>query len=256
VLEDNFTRPLPQPPSFLTFKDWATFVAFAYTCCFTLIGLMFTYNKDIQDFKHLRDIGAKKDSELMRQRNLPLDLVSLAQKRQVAMMPFSDRFSTFRLWVLLATHTHPLLQLSYQLDPQLSKLNKFIVFATRLWVSMLATFLMLGQAGNSLTAVSVALLAVSEVTVVLLLTALPNSFYSRLKHKYRLRVSPHVQVQSDAKRVKFIDEVVYECDTNLPIRLLFILNSMPLLKPESLDSVRFASGRASELCAKLQELKE
>jgi len=46
-----------------------------------------------------------------------------------------------------------------------------------------------------------------------------------------LRVSPNVnKVQSDTKRIKFVDEVVYECDTNLPIRLLFILNSMPLLK--------------------------
>ncbi len=100
------------------------------------------------------------------------------------------------------------------------------------------------------------LIAVSAVTVVLLLTALPNSFYSKLKHKYRLRVSPNVHMQSDTKRVKLVDEVVYECDTNLPIRLLFILNSMPLLNTDNLDAVRFASGRAADLCAKLMDLKQ
>jgi hypothetical protein len=39
---------------------------------------MYTYGKDISDFKHLRDIKLKKDSELIKQREWPLDLVSLA----------------------------------------------------------------------------------------------------------------------------------------------------------------------------------
>jgi hypothetical protein len=80
---------------------------------------MYTYGQDLADFKHLRDIKLKRDAELMQQRDLPLDLVSLAQKRQVALMPYSDQFTVFRYWVLLMLHTHPLLQLRYQLDPQL-----------------------------------------------------------------------------------------------------------------------------------------
>ena len=59
-------------------------------------------------------------------------------------MPYSDKFTVLRYWVLLLTHTHPLLQLRYQLDPQISKLNKFAIFAARLWISMLVTFLLLG----------------------------------------------------------------------------------------------------------------
>lgn len=50
--------------------------------------------------------------------------------------------------------------------------------------------------------------------------------------------------------------MVYECDTNLPIRLLFILNSLPLLNGNSLESVRFASGSPTDLCAKLYELQQ
>ena len=89
---------------------------------------------------------------------------------------------------------------------------------------------------------------------------LPNTIYERLKHKYMLRVSPNRKLVSDTKRVKFIDEVVYECDTNLPIRLLFILKSMPLLKQpekeEDLALMRFASGKAEDLCDKLIEIDE
>lgn len=92
---------------------------------------------------------------------------------------------------------------------------------------------------------------------VLLLTSLPNAFYEKLKHRYRLRVSPQIaQVRSDTKQIKFVDEVVYECDTNLPIRLLFILNSMPLLKggEDEIAEIKFASGRAQDLCDKLMEI--
>ena len=74
-----------------------------------------------------------------------------------------------------------------------------------------------------------------------------------------LRVSPNLaKVRSDTKQVKYIDEVVYECDTNMPIRLLFILNSMPLLKNSSnqIESVKFASGDAEDLCQKLLDLQD
>jgi len=97
---------------------------------------------------------------------------------------------------------------------------------------MFSTFLMLGRA-KTLSPVYISLIVVALLTQIMLLTSLPNAFYDKLKHKYRLRVSPNSdKMQSDNmnKRVKVVDEVVYECDTNLPIRLLFILNSMPLLK--------------------------
>jgi len=66
-----------------------------------------------------------------------------------------------------------------------------------------------------------------------------------------LRVSPNVpKVKSDTKQIKYVDEVVYECDTNMPIRFLFILNAMPLLKNsnEEIEGVKFASGDAEDLC--------
>lgn len=100
----------------------------------------------------------------------------------------------------------------------------------RLWVSMLSTFLMLGKAGSTLSPVSISIIAVALITNILLLSSWPNAFYDKLKHKYRLRVSPNQsKVVTDTKQIKLVDEQVYECDTNLPIRLLFILNSMPLL---------------------------
>ena len=44
-------------------------------------------------------------------------------------------------------------------------------------------------------------------------------------------------------------EQVFEADTNLPIRLLFILNAIPLLnaKETKLNELEFASGTADSL---------
>jgi hypothetical protein len=122
---------------------------------------------------------------------------------------------------------------------------------------MVVTFLLLGRANSNLTPVNIALIIVSVITIQLIMIPLPSVVYQRLKHKYMLRVSPNIpNVRSDTKQVKYVDEVVYECDTNMPIRLLFILNAMPLLKNtvEEVESVRFASGDAADLLAKLVEL--
>lgn len=119
---------------------------------------------------------------------------------------------------------------------------------------MLSTFLMLGKAGSTLSPVSISIIAVALSTNILLLSSWPNAFYDRLKHKYRLRVSPNQsKVVTDTKQIKLVDEQVYECDTNLPIRLLFILNSMPLLgqAEQNAEGMRFASGKAIDLCEKL-----
>jgi len=58
-------RPLPKALKYDTFSDWSTFIALAYTCCVTLVGLLYSYSQDIQDFKHLRDLNFKRDSEMM-----------------------------------------------------------------------------------------------------------------------------------------------------------------------------------------------
>ena len=49
---------------------------------------------------------------------------------------------------------------------------------------------------------------------------------------------------------------MFEADTNLPIRLLFILNAIPLLnaKETKLKELEFASGTADSLAKKLYEL--
>jgi len=128
----------------------------------------------------------------------------------------------------------------------------------RLWVSMLLTFLLLGTAGNTLSSpVYIGFVPIALVSNTLLLTSLPNAFYHKLKHQYRLRVQPNIQqVRSDTKQLKYVDEVVYECDTNLPIRLLFILNAMPLLKgsDDDITQMKFASGLAEDLCDKLMAM--
>ena len=108
-------------------------------------------------------------------------------------------------------------------------------------------------------AVGIALAGIAVCFQVLVMLPLPNVAYSSLKHVYRLKVGPNqLKARSDTtmrKRVKMVDEAVYECDTNLPIRLLFILNSMPLLSAKTpLNELKFASGKPRDLAEKLLQL--
>lgn len=66
VLEDVFERAPPDSLGFATYRDWATFGVLAWVCSFTLSGIMYTYNKDISDFKLLRDLQFKKDADLIK----------------------------------------------------------------------------------------------------------------------------------------------------------------------------------------------
>jgi hypothetical protein len=79
VIEDYFERPLPSPPVYLAFRDWFSFCAFVYVVFFGVMGVMYSYSVDLEDFKKLRDIEFKKDDDVTREE--PLSLVSLAQKR-------------------------------------------------------------------------------------------------------------------------------------------------------------------------------
>ena len=75
-------------------------------------------------------------------------------------------------------------------------------------------------------------------------------FYDKLRHKYALIVKKDEAVTDDTA----VDdgrpsEKIYDADTNLPIRLLFILNATPLLyaKNAQLDELEYASGTAESL---------
>ena len=149
------------------------------------MGAMSTYAIDLVDFKKLRDIEFKKDDDISRDE--PLSLVSLAQKRQVSMVAYSDAYSFSRFYSLLLLHIHPLLQLSYKLDPQVSKLSKFLLIYARMVVSMSVSFLCLFMytdlQDNMTTQFWVQLGAVVLLTPFLYLP-LPSWFYNKLRHSY------------------------------------------------------------------------
>ena len=115
VIEDFFERPLPEPPVYLAFRDWFSFCTVVYVVFFGVMGVMYTYSVDLADFKKLRDIEFKKDDDITREE--PLSLVSLAQKRQISMVAYSDMYTFARYYSLLLLHIHPLMQLKYKLDP-------------------------------------------------------------------------------------------------------------------------------------------
>ena len=85
---------------------------------------------------------------------------------------------------------------------------------------------------------------------------LPSWFYNKLRHSYQLIVTNEGGGADDAPMDDQPMEQVFEADTNLPIRLLFILNAIPLLnaKETKLKELEFASGTADSLAKKLYEL--
>ena len=65
----------------------------------------------------------------------------------------------------------------------------------------------------------------------LLYLPLPSWTYDRLRHTYQLVIRKEEAIADDQDiDEKTPEEVVFEADTNLPIRMLFILNAIPLLK--------------------------
>jgi len=104
---------------------------------------------------------------------------------------------------------------------------------------------------------------VSVVTLTsLLLIPLPSFFYNKLRHSYQLVVRRSKDAESDLVTddapldTALNKELVFEVDTNLPIRLLFILNAMPLLnaKEKQIQELAYAYGSPDTLADKLMEL--
>ena len=86
---------------------------------------------------------------------------------------------------------------------------------------------------------------------------MPGWIYEKLRHKYQLVIRKDEMVTDDyTGEDKLPDEVVFEADTNLPIRMLFILNAIPLLnaKETSLEELEYASGTSDSLAKKIFEL--
>ena len=59
------------------------------------------------------------------------------------MVAYADQYTFMRFYSLLLLHIHPLLQLRYKLDPQISKLSKFLLIYTRIVIGMCITFMAL-----------------------------------------------------------------------------------------------------------------
>ena len=52
IIEDNFTRPVPKLTN-ITFINWASLTVAIYLVLIFLIGVIYTFNKDNQDFRFL-----------------------------------------------------------------------------------------------------------------------------------------------------------------------------------------------------------
>lgn len=55
VIDDSLRRPDAIPLIYLAFQNWSSFAVFMYMVLIFILGVIYTYNKDNQDFRFLHE---------------------------------------------------------------------------------------------------------------------------------------------------------------------------------------------------------
>jgi hypothetical protein len=77
-----------------------------------------------------------------------INLISLAFKRKVFFLDFSEEYSFLTLFRLYLMLLHPIFSLKYKLDPHLSRFYRFLLLFTRLNINLGLSFLILRNLPN------------------------------------------------------------------------------------------------------------
>lgn len=91
----------------MTFKNWSAFIAILYVIILFIVGVIYSYNKDNQDFRYLHEqdeMQGNVESEI----EGAVSLVSLAFKRKVFFMDFNEEYSYWTLYRLYTMLLHPI----------------------------------------------------------------------------------------------------------------------------------------------------
>jgi hypothetical protein len=55
IIDDYLVRPNKYPIINFKFRNWTSFLVFLYVVLIFIIGIIYTFNKDNQDFRYLHD---------------------------------------------------------------------------------------------------------------------------------------------------------------------------------------------------------
>ena len=64
VIDDYLLRPTTLPITYLYFRNWSAFIAFLYIIIVFVIGLIYTFAKDHQDFRYINELEQEDGNDL------------------------------------------------------------------------------------------------------------------------------------------------------------------------------------------------
>ena len=263
VIDDFLVRPTRIPLLVLFFKNGASLSALLYVLILFIVGVIYTVNKDNEDFRFLHEEEKAQGNELRSDNSVAL--VSLAFKRKVFFMNFGEKYrlsSLFSIYVLLL---HPLFQLKYRMDPQMPRYYRFLLLWTRIVLLLALSFFLLRDYKNfdrDTSLPHIIALVLFCVIGSLLLVPLPIPLFNPVRSKYYL-VDPKAKPASDNENGAEEDDDTAKdngnmlvIDTSIPIKLLFILNSVSheKLAKSYGDVYAYATGDPVAVGEKLWEL--
>jgi hypothetical protein len=185
-----------------------------------------------------------------------VSLLSLAFKRKVFFMDFSEAYSYWTLVRLYLMLLHPLFQLKYRMDPHVSRYYRFLYLFTRLSCSYALTFFLmrrLSTNGGGDSALVIYVFAGS-----LLYLPLPTLLYAPIRSAYYLLKAAEDKQSEGGDEIGGDRITDVQLDTSIPIKLLFVLNATKLERiiEEKAGKLKYCTGDPAAVGEKLLELDQ
>ncbi|CDW76030.1 UNKNOWN [Stylonychia lemnae] len=278
IIDDYLVRPQKIPLVYLTFRNWTSFIVFLYVILLFVVGTIYTFNKDNQDFRYLHEQEEDQGNTL--QSDDSVSLISLTFKRKVFYMMFAntDKMRMLNLLKIYLMLLHPVFQLKYRLDPETPRFYRFLLLFTRIMILFALSFFILKDVKNfnELSGESDFGIVVLQIIILIflgsfLLVPMPIFLLFCCRSRYLLLDPKGVSRQAsdddgfnDANGVRDLsifqgapDRVTkIMIDTSIPIRLLFIINAIKnedIIKDQEVK-YPYISGDVNEVGKKLAEL--
>jgi hypothetical protein len=274
IIEDDLELPKKYPLIQLIFKNWVSFISILYVLLFFIVGLVYACNQDNKDFRYMHEHEELEGNDV--EYDEQISLVSLAFKRKVFFMDFCDENSLLNLFRIYLLLLHPLFSIKNRMDPHTPRFHRFLLLFTRINLSLLLSFFLLRYHPNPDVDLSSlgGLLAFILLGGFLFYLPLPAFLFSPFRSKYYLlkikgdvpdQQAQGVEIDAEGSNngsLRDFDQNNIEArisdveiDAGIPIKLIFLLNALPIDKiVKETEKVGYCLGGAEQVGAKLLEL--
>eukprot|EP00347_Sterkiella_histriomuscorum_P005949 403354642 len=259
IIDDYLVRPSKVPLIYLTFRNWSSFIVFLYMILLFVIGTIYTFNKDNQDFRYLHEQEELQGNILSSENSV--NMVSLTFKRKIFFMMFADVYKFSNLLKLYLMLLHPIFQLKYRLDPEHPRFYRFLLLFSRLMILFAICFYILKDVQNFDELMGSSLLLV-PMPIVFLCCCRSRYFLIDPKGRSRENSDNEMDDEDIVKKSpankenqrNIISDVMI--DTNIPIKLLFLVNAFKLddIIEHYKGTLSYATGDSNHVGKKLYEL--